>query len=1354
MRRVLGRLAVSIWYLSALVLVIFASLVSLGQYYFPYLGEHKDEMLRYVSGELPFAVEMERLNAEWTGLAPTFHVEGLRLSSKRDPALTIATSRSSEVRIDIFRSLLAGAPRLRKVVLDNASLGFVESVDGKWHVVGGSQGAAGIDPAPILAFFLAIDEIELRRAKLYLRRGDGPRVETHDADLLMENFRHFRRLRMDAREENAVKISLILEARGDPRDVSDFGAEAYLRLYGADLSRLQGLVGDMFGLPAARVSGEAWARIEPGARLHLQADLSSPRIDLGTLARGRAFDAAENLDLAFSADFEQGNATVWLNRLGMKWYEQQLSLAPMRIDYKAAASMRHYRIAAEYLDVSSLAGVVSRAGLASGVWTEVLGDLSPYGGLSNALLDLYLPYKDATDFRFRARMRDLSVSPWRSAPGIRNAAGYLEIERHSGFAELDSGAISLEFPRVFDDELDFDEAHGRIDWRVDDHGWEVGSDSIVLGSEQTAFTGQFRFVAASDPSLDKELSLSIALRDGDATLRGKVVPVMLDRKLRDWLDGSLRSAVIERGSFFYRGVFGPRGHSRPDVVQLGLQVKDAELAYHPDWPPLRDLDAIVLVDGVHLRALASSGRVLGARLDPATVELRPGAAGSRLLVEGSLRGDLGDGLTVINDSPLTPLTGGLAQDWRGAGDMRVDLGIDIPLAGTVDRENGSSIKVRARLKDAEVQSDAWQLGFSGITGLVEWDLAKGLRSSGLDARLWNRPLRLRIEPEQRDDGHRLDPAWTRLYATGSVDVERLLQWLGIDDAGYLSGAAEFEASIREAEDHVLLRLVSDLAGVGVELPAPLGKSPEQTRPLVLEGRLFEGNAEISARAGDSLSLAMDRSGDGTLSGEIVLGPPRAPGAGSGLRLVGDLQRVDAGAWIMASQRLIAANKGRGSDGMLRQFRIEELNIDTADLLSASLSGLRLGSRWEDADFVLAFDSDLARGDFRFPADAAAAPLLRLEGLQLAPFLGAEPGVEPGAESPVTEEPDGAGDEAPPPAEPPKSLAAEGVGTWDALRGANIPAIRVQVERLQAGSRELGRWDFRVAADGTQFLVDDLHGEVPELRIGGLGSAPGAMLRMRWPDEGAQTELRAGLRFGNIEKVFREWGYDEFLESRKGSLDVALKWPGDLMQFGVANLSGLVDLSVEDGRLLQQSSNNPLLRALGVFSFGELLRRLKFDFKDLYKEGLRFDRIEGAIDLSAGTARTREPLELEGPSARMRFSGQTDLKRRTIDADLVVTLPIGSNLPWVAVLAGGLPAAAGVFVASQIFEKQLGKFSSAVYKVSGELDDPELEFVKVFDQPGAPEIAPKQGAVGSAATPEPAGQADRSSASTLPEHAEQ
>jgi uncharacterized protein YhdP len=69
---------------------------------------------------------------------------------------------------------------------------------------------------------------------------------------------------------------------------------------------------------------------------------------------------------------------------------------------------------------------------------------------------------------------------------------------------------------------------------------------------------------------------------------------------------------------------------------------------------------------------------------------------------------------------------------------------------------------------------------------------------------------------------------------------------------------------------------------------------------------------------------------------------------------------------------------------------------------------------------------------------------------------------------------------------------------------------------------------------------------------------------------------------------------------------------------------------------------------------------------------------------------------------------------TIDAELAVTLPLVDNIPWVAALAGGLPIAAGAYLASKLFEDQMTRLSSGVYSVTGSVGAPEVKFVRVFD----------------------------------------
>jgi uncharacterized protein YhdP len=51
---------------------------------------------------------------------------------------------------------------------------------------------------------------------------------------------------------------------------------------------------------------------------------------------------------------------------------------------------------------------------------------------------------------------------------------------------------------------------------------------------------------------------------------------------------------------------------------------------------------------------------------------------------------------------------------------------------------------------------------------------------------------------------------------------------------------------------------------------------------------------------------------------------------------------------------------------------------------------------------------------------------------------------------------------------------------------------------------------------------------------------------------------------------------------------------------------------------------------------------------------------------------------------------------------------------VAALISGLPAAAGIYIISKLFTRQMDRFSSASYSINGPWDDPEVNFESIFD----------------------------------------
>ena len=126
---------------------------------------------------------------------------------------------------------------------------------------------------------------------------------------------------------------------------------------------------------------------------------------------------------------------------------------------------------------------------------------------------------------------------------------------------------------------------------------------------------------------------------------------------------------------------------------------------------------------------------------------------------------------------------------------------------------------------------------------------------------------------------------------------------------------------------------------------------------------------------------------------------------------------------------------------------------------------------------------------------------------------------------------------------------------------------------------------------------------------------------------------------------------------------------------------------------------------------EILRGLSLSH--MFETGIPFDKADADLYLSNGRVAVAD-LAIDGAASAFVFRGETDLEHGEVGGELVVTLPLANNLPWVAALAGGPAVAAGVFVMSKMFEKQVNRMSSAVYEISGAIDKPEVEFTRLFD----------------------------------------
>ena len=107
----------------------------------------------------------------------------------------------------------------------------------------------------------------------------------------------------------------------------------------------------------------------------------------------------------------------------------------------------------------------------------------------------------------------------------------------------------------------------------------------------------------------------------------------------------------------------------------------------------------------------------------------------------------------------------------------------------------------------------------------------------------------------------------------------------------------------------------------------------------------------------------------------------------------------------------------------------------------------------------------------------------------------------------------------------------------------------------------------------------------------------------------------------------------------------------------------------------------------------------------------FDRSGNRLQLTQEGSRLARAV---GEALDTLTEGALSVNPESLPGELVATLPVANNLPWIAALTANLPVAAGVYVISRIFDKQMSRISSLVYGIDGSWNEPQVTFSRVFD----------------------------------------
>jgi len=1276
--------------LGAALLLALALFVIVVRVALPQVGEFKPQIERWASDALGQEVRIGAVAAYWPGLDLTVVLDRVAvLGAGNRPELEFSRA---HLDLDLLASLWRRQPVVNELNLDGLTLQVVAGSGGV-TLAGGT--ASGESAAPsgalrLLSWLLGQERLDLTSGRL-LWQGDAAGAPRFDRfSLRARNAGPWHQLAVHlAAGGDPGALDLAAEFRGPAGDPARWRGQFYLNGQGVAWQPLAALAAAQFPELAGRlrVAGD----LPPRADGELWGDFAAEAVTrlVGVAKLNRAHDPApralDHLSVRFDA---QPDAAGWRADFGRLELQpsgaERLWLGPgsVRLGRDVAGAVT-VEVGLTSLDLTDLQQLAAAADLLPEALAGMVEGMQPRGRIHDLRGRWQAGAGDVPPrWRVAGEAWDVALTQWGKWPGVDNLRLRFDAEPDRSRIDLDSRNARVTLPGLFREPLQIDRLSGAVTVAATPAGWVVRAPDLAAINDHIATRSRLELrlpAAGGAPWVD----LAVGYRDGTAAEAWRYLPVgIMSKKVVAWLDHALVGGHVVRGGMLLHGPLDRFPFDDGDGrFQVRFLVDDVTLDYLEGWPRIEEIAAWVGFDGRGMTIDGQLARIFDARIEGVTARVADlTVKGAPLVIAGRVVGAAGDGLRYLRESPLRARFGDYLAVAQGQGGLRLGLRLAIPLG-----PGQTAVSGRIDLDDVVLDLPEFAMRLEQASGRLDFTSAT-LQGSGLRAIWRGMPVTLDVGVPERGAGARGGP---RISARGVATAAQFDDLLPAVLRPRLGGELAWQAivSVREATggkvDRVDIALASDLAGVAVDLPAPLGKPPERARPLRVD-------LELAGAARPRLRASY---GDLALAAELELATGAVDVARAELRLAtgaavlpearlwrGDV-RLDAAAfaaWRELLQPLAAAAPAATQAPPLElRLRLDAFPLGTA----LTLHQVDATVHRSDAAWQIDLLSREAEGRVTLPRQAERQEPVVAEFSRLALEYDFDRDA-PGAGAAADDDP-------------------------DRTDPRTLPAARVDIRSLVLNGDDLGALSLVAEpyADGLR---------LPRLRLDDeqwnlLGSG-------RWSRTaaGEESAIDFTLETSNLDRLDRALGFDSQLEVSAAEYRLGLRWPGAPSDFALATLSGSIYGKLTDGVLREVEPG--IGRVFSLVNLRQLGRRLTLDFSDLFGRGMQFDAITGNFTLDRGDAYTNDLL-IQTSSATVNIMGRTGLADRDYDQLMTVLPHFSGTLPLAGAVLGGPVVGAALLLFNQLFADKVDELSRVQYRITGPWADPVVE--RITAEPSSP-----------------------------------
>lgn len=1295
----------------------------------PRLDDWRPQIEQRVGAAIGAPLSIGAIRVVSGGWVPAFELDDVRVLDGQG-RVALALGRVSAALSPA--TLWALEPRFAQLHLDGVQLDVRRDAQGR-VTVGGLDldgGAGPADPA-LLDWFLAQHEFVIRRSTLRWTdegRDAGP-LTLSDVDLVLRNGVRRHDLRIDATPPADWGRRFALRGRftqpltARPSEFRRWRGELYAELPTVDVAQLKRHVELPFALDRGRGALRSWFELEDGQAVAGTVDLA---LDAVTLHLGRQLPP---LDLSalrgrLQAARLPGGLQLSVERLGfvsddgVPWAPSTLHLALRREPGSAAdAPWASGELQLDRLSLAPLARLAARLPLPPALH-GALASLAPQGEVEGLVLDWSGPPEAPRRYRAQARASALALAagpPGPPAhglpqtagrPGLRGAALKIDANERGGQASLSVADGALVLPGVFDEpELALNSLQAELAWTLEAGGDDaptavvltVRDAQLVNADVDARLSGSWRTGPGRGFGVGQRLpgviDLQGRIRRGDAARVARYLPLGVPAQARGYVARALIEGRVTDGEIAVQGDLWrfPFVDGSPGTFRIQARVQDLQYAYLPSeegwtspWPAMTAVAGTLEFDRAALRIRDARAQIGAVALQGVKGGIEDLVNQRLLRLEGHARGPLPEMLRFVNTTPVGEWTGGALRQASAGGAAVLSLALAIPLADP----DTATVRGALQLAGNDLRLLPGTPLLAQARGRIDFT-EQGLNISNGRARALGGELSF-------DGGSQADGR-LRFQAQGQASAEGLLRasdlpmlaplaaLVGRGAGSRLRGQAPYRLQLDFRHGQSELLLSSPLTGLALDLPAPLAKPAAASWPLRLQTRITGADTDrlqldvdglLQARldrrfVGDEVQLQRGAYGIG-----VSVEAPAPPAAGIGAEL--KLARLDLDAW----RALPASEADRAAaDPLASPLWPSRIALQTGELL--------LGGRRLDAvSLVLQRRASVADTSWRAEGSASQGEGW-IEWRQ--PRDAAQPGRVSAHLTHLTV--------------PESDVAA--LESWSPDTSPRVPALALVVDELRWRGLALGKLELEAEnrrppsaprEHPLEWQLDRLRLAMPEATLLASG---------HW-SAGQRSSLAFALSLADGGAFFERLGAGKALQGAPGRIEGELSWPGSPLEPEIARLRGKLAVALGEGRFLNAEPG--VARLFGVLSLQALPRRLLLDFRDVFQQGMAFDRIEGDIALAGGVARTNN-LRVLGVQAAVLVDGTADLRQETQDLRIVAVPEIntaGASLAWAALN----PAlGVGAFIAQLLLNKPMTAAATREFHVTGPWGDPKVERVE-------------------------------------------